>query len=192
MARGTGPAVCGVSEPAFLGYTAPMLKEGPIPRFVHGFIEYAAGVLLLIAPFLLSFDSGAAVAVAILAGIAVLFLAAATEGPTSLINYVPLAAHVVLDYVLAGLLIAMPFIAGFSDETTPTAFFIALGVLHLLVTIGTRFKKDETPRSRRRSRRRGRSDQDAQALPSEPAPERRPGEPRSAEPSARPPADQPR
>ena len=52
-------------------------------------------------------------AVAILAGIAVLFLAAATEGPTSLINYVPLAAHVVLDYVLAGLLIAMPFIAGF-------------------------------------------------------------------------------
>ena len=169
-----------------------MLKEGPIPRFVHGFIEYAAGVLLLIAPFLFSFDSSAAVAVAILAGIAVLILAAATEGPTSLINYVPLAAHVVLDYVLAGVLIAMPFIAGFSDETAPTAFFIALGVLHLLVTIGTRFKKDETPRGRRRSRRRDRSGRDAQALPPEQAPERRPGEPRSAEPSARPPADQPR
>ncbi len=169
-----------------------MLKEGPIPRFVHGFIEYAAGVLLLIAPFLFSFDSSAAVAVAILAGIAVLFLAAATEGPTSLINYVPLAAHVVLDYVLAGVLIAMPFIAGFSDETAPTAFFIALGVLHLLVTIGTRFKKDETPRASRRSRRRSRGGRDAEALPSEQAPERRPGEPRSAEPSARPPADQPR
>jgi VIT1/CCC1 family predicted Fe2+/Mn2+ transporter len=171
-----------------------MLKEGPIPRFIHGFIEYAAGVLLLIAPFLFSFDSSAAVAVAILAGIAVLFLAAATEGPTSLINYVPLAAHVVLDYVLAGVLIAMPFIAGFSDETAPTAFFIALGVLHLLVTIGTRFKKDET-RESRRSRRRSRSGRDAQALPSEPARERRPGEPREpqpAEPSARPPADQPR
>ena len=63
----------------------------------------------------------------------------------------PLAAHVVLDYVLAAVLIAMPFIAGFSDETAPTAFFIALGALHLLVTIGTRFKKDDRhPREGRR------------------------------------------
>ena len=143
MAKECGSAVCA-------GIRQTMLRDGPIPRFVHGFIEYAAGALLLVAPFLLSFESGAAVAVAIVSGIVVLFLAAATEGPTSLINYVPLAAHVVLDYVLAGLLIAMPFIAGFSDETAPTAFFIALGVLHLLVTIGTRFKKREEPRRRRR------------------------------------------
>lgn len=120
-----------------------MLREGPIPRFLHGFIEYAAAALLFVAPFVLSFDSGAAVAVSIIAGVVVLFLAASTEGPTSLINYVPLAAHVVLDYVLAIGLIAMPFVAGFSDETAPTAFFIALGALHLLVTIGTRFKKAE-------------------------------------------------
>ena len=66
-----------------------------------------------------------------------LFLAASTEGPTSLINYVPLAAHVVLDFVLAVLLIAMPFIAGFSDETAPTVFFIAIGAVHMLITIGT-------------------------------------------------------
>ena len=122
-----------------------MLKEGPIPRFVHGFIEYAAGVLLIVSPFLLSFESGAAVAVAILAGLVVLFLAAATEGPTSLINYVPLAAHVVLDYVLAGVLIAAPFLFGFSDETTPTSFFLLLGIAHLLITIGTRFKPAREP-----------------------------------------------
>jgi hypothetical protein len=120
-----------------------MLSQGPIPRFVHGFVEYGAAVLFFAAPFLFSFDSGAAIAVSLIAGVLVLFLAAATEGPTSLINYVPLAAHVVLDYVLAILLIAMPFIAGFSDETAPTVFFIALGALHLLITIGTRFKKDE-------------------------------------------------
>ena len=65
--------------------------------------------------------------------------------PTSLINYVPLAAHVVLDYLLAVVLIAMPFIAGFSDETAPTAFFIAIGALHLLITIGTRFKRRDEP-----------------------------------------------
>jgi hypothetical protein len=131
-----------------------MLKDGPIPRFVHGFIEYAAAALLFAAPFLLDFESGAAIAVSIVAGVLVLFLAAATEGPTSLINYVPLAAHVVLDYGLAVLLIAMPFVAGFSDETAPTAFFIGLGALHLLVTIGTRFQRRDEVRSAR-GRRRG-------------------------------------
>jgi hypothetical protein len=123
-----------------------MLKQGPIPRFLHGFVEYAAAALFFVAPFLFAFDSGEATAASIVAGVVVLFLAATTEGPTSLINYVPLAAHVVLDYALALALIAIPFLAGFSDETAPTAFFIALGVLHLLVTTGTRFRT-QTPRS---------------------------------------------
>ena len=122
-----------------------MLKDGPIPRFLHGFIEYLAAAAFFAAPFVLSFDSGAATAASIVAAVLMLFLAAATEGPTSLINYVPVAAHVVLDYVAAFVLIALPFIAGFSDETNPTAFFIGIGVLHLLVTIGTRFKGRDKP-----------------------------------------------
>jgi VIT1/CCC1 family predicted Fe2+/Mn2+ transporter len=156
-----------------------MLSDGPIPRFLHGFIEYGAAALFLAAPFLFGFDSGAAVAVSLIAGVVVLFLAAATEGPTSLINYVPLAAHVVLDYVLAILLIAMPFIAGFSDETAPTVFFIAIGALHLLITIGTRFKKEpKEPRGRER-RRGGRTAPAAEPAaaettpsPADPGPER--------------------
>lgn len=130
-----------------------MLKQGPIPRFVHGFLEYAAAVLFFAAPFLFGFDAGAAVAASIIAGVVVLFLAASTEGPSSLINYVPLAAHVVLDYVLAILLIAIPFIAGFSDETGPTVFFIAIGAVYMLVAIGTRFKKDENAPSRKERKR---------------------------------------
>ena len=38
------------------------------------------------------------------------------------------------------MLIAAPFLFGFSDESAPTAFFIVLGVAHLLITIGTRFR----------------------------------------------------
>jgi hypothetical protein len=122
-----------------------MISQGPIPRFVHGVIEYVAAAILFAAPFVLSFDSSAAVAVSIITGVVVLVIAAATDGPTSLVNQIPLPAHVALDYVLAVVLIAMPFIAGFSDETNPTVFFIALGVLHLLVTIGTRFRRSEEP-----------------------------------------------
>jgi hypothetical protein len=122
-----------------------MLREGPIPRFVHGMIEYAAGVVLIVAPFVLSFDSDAAVAVSIILGVAVLVVAASTEGPTSLSNALQIQLHVLLDYALAAFLIACPFLFGYSDETAPTAFFIAIGVAHLLVTIGTRFKRAEEP-----------------------------------------------
>jgi hypothetical protein len=118
-----------------------VLREGPIPYFVHGLIEYAAGAVFMAAPFVLGFDSGSAVALSIAAGVVVLVVAASTDGPTSLIDQIPLPAHVALDYVFALLLIALPFVGGFSDETAPTAFFIAVGVAHLLVTIGTRFRK---------------------------------------------------
>ena len=118
------------------------MREGPIPLVVHGIIEYAGGSLLIAAPFLLSFDSGTATALSIVVGVVVLGLAAATDGPTSLVNQVPRPAHVALDYVLVVLLIALPFLAGFSDETTPTALFIVVGVAHLLVTIGTRFRSE--------------------------------------------------
>jgi VIT1/CCC1 family predicted Fe2+/Mn2+ transporter len=126
-----------------------MLREGPISRFLHGVVEYVAGVLLIAAPFLFSFDSGAATAVSIIAGVLVIAIAASTEGPSSLINSIPIAAHLLLDFALAAALIASPFLFGFSDESAPTAFFLVLGVLHLLVTIATRFKPAREPAARR-------------------------------------------
>jgi hypothetical protein len=108
-------------------------------------IEYVGGGVLIAAPFVLDFHSGAAKAVAIVLGVLVIVLAASTDGSTSLVNTVPLQVHVLLDYLAAALLIASPFIFGFSDEGAPTAFFIAIGVLHLLITIGTRFRAPAEP-----------------------------------------------
>ncbi len=110
-----------------------------MPLFVHGALEYAAGLAFIAAPLLLDYESGVAVAISIVVGIVVLLVAATTEGPTSLVNALALSVHVVLDYVLALFLIAAPFLFEFGGETAPTAFFIALGVIHLLLTIGTRF-----------------------------------------------------
>ncbi len=126
-----------------------MFKQGPIPAFVHGIIEYIAGAVFVAAPFLLSFDSDAATAASIIAGVVILIIAASTAMSTGLIKSIPVQAHVVLDYILAVLLIAAPFLFGFSDDGTATAFFIALGVLHLLLTIATRFIRDDAPRRRR-------------------------------------------
>jgi hypothetical protein len=117
-----------------------MLRDGPIPRFLHGVIEYLAGVLLIAAPFLFGFEDGAATAVSIVAGVMVLVIAASTEGPSSLVDSIPVSVHVLLDYALVAVLVASPFLFGFTDESPPTAFFIVLGVAHLLITIGTRFR----------------------------------------------------
>lgn len=118
-----------------------MLRQGPISQAIHGGIEYAAGVLFIVAPFVFDFEADPATAVSIIVGVLVIFVAATTTGPTSIINSLPVSVHVVLDYGLAALLIASPFLFGYSDETNPTVFFIAVGVAHLLITIATRFTR---------------------------------------------------
>jgi hypothetical protein len=129
-----------------------MFKQGPIPPLVHGVLEYVAAVLFIAAPFLFAFDSDTATAVSIVAGVLVLIVAATTAMSTGLIKEIPVQAHVVLDYLLAILLIASPFLFGFSEDGTATAFFIVLGVVHLLLTIATRFIREEQPRRRERAR----------------------------------------
>jgi hypothetical protein len=116
------------------------MRDGPIPLFVHGVIEYLAAAAFIVAPFLLSYDSGAATGVSIAVGVLIIAIAASTDSPTGLTRQIPRPVHVVLDLVLVAVLIGLPFLAGFSDETAPTAFFIVLGVIQLLVTIGTRFR----------------------------------------------------
>jgi hypothetical protein len=87
--------------------------------------------------------------VAIVAGVLLIVVAASTDGPTSLTNSIPVPVHVLLDLVAGGVFIAAPFLFGFSDEGAPTAFFIGLGVLYVLIVVGTRYPRrlaaDEAP-----------------------------------------------
>jgi hypothetical protein len=126
-----------------------VFRQGPIPAYVHGVIEYFAAILFIAAPFIFTFDEDAPTAVSVIVGVLVLIIAASTAWRTGLISSIPVQAHVMLDYVLAIFLIAAPFVLGFSDDGTATPFFIALGVLHLLLTIATRFIRDERPRRAR-------------------------------------------
>ena len=126
-----------------------MFKQGPVPAFVHGVIEYLAAALFIAAPFLFGFDDDTATAVSIVAGVVILVLTASTALPTGLIKSIPVQAHAVIDFALAAVLIAAPFVFGFSDDGTATAFFIVLGVVHLLLTIATRFVSGSQPPRRR-------------------------------------------
>jgi hypothetical protein len=128
-----------------------MFKKGPIPSWVHGVVDYLLGAFLIASPFLFSFDSGAAKATGIVAGVIVVVLAACTAWGPGLIKSVPPSAHAIFDLIIAVLLIASPFLFGFSDETNPTAVFIVTGVLGLLYAIATRYTPE--PRPSRKERR---------------------------------------
>jgi hypothetical protein len=119
-----------------------MFKKGPVPAFVHGLLEYAVGVLLVAAPFLFAFDSDTATGISIAAGVVVLIVNASTAMSTGLIKSIPVPAHVMIDYIVAILLIASPFVFAFDDDGGATAFFLILGIAHLLLTIATRFIGD--------------------------------------------------
>jgi hypothetical protein len=119
-----------------------VLDQGPVPVFVHGVVEYVVGVLFIAAPFLFGFSSSAATAASVVVGLLLLAFTATSALPTGLISSVTVGVHVTVDLVFAVLLVALPFILGFRSEGGPTALFIVVGVLHLLMTIATRF----TPR----------------------------------------------
>jgi hypothetical protein len=115
------------------------MRQGPLSAFLHGAFEYVAALVFIVAPFVLGFDDGAASAISIVVGVVVLVLTASSELPTGLSKVVPASIHMVLDFVLAAALIAVPFLFGLTDDSAATAFFLVMGILHLLVSIATRY-----------------------------------------------------
>jgi hypothetical protein len=114
-------------------------RRGSVPLVVHGLLEYGVGVLLIASSSLFSFDSTPR-AVGILLGAAVLVLAAVSDLPTALMRRLPIDSHVVIDYVIGVVLIASPFIFGFSDDEGALAFFVVVGIGYLILTAVTRWK----------------------------------------------------
>jgi hypothetical protein len=128
-----------------------MFRQGPIPALVHGAVEYVAAILFIAAPFLFDFDDDTATGVSIVVGVLVLVVTAFTALPTGIVKSIPVQAHAIVDYILAGGLIAAPFLFAFTGDGTATAFFIVLGVAHLLITIATRFVSEARPRRPRQA-----------------------------------------
>jgi hypothetical protein len=124
-----------------------MLRRGSVPLVAHGLAEYGEGVLLVAAPFLFNFETDGATVVSILLGAAVLVLAVVTQATTGVVRSLPIASHIVLDYVLVLFLIAFPFVFGFSDDGAALAFFLVLGVAHLLLSVTTRFSGRDASRA---------------------------------------------
>jgi len=123
-----------------------MLTRGPISPGVHGILDYVLGATLIFAPFVLGFDSDKATTVCVVAGIAELGVAMTTAWSRGIVKLIPPAVHGVIDYIFVVALIAAPFIFGFSDDDTATAFLVIVGIGGLALVAATRFVPDEPSR----------------------------------------------
>lgn len=110
-----------------------------VPWVVHSAIEYAAALLLIAAPFLSGFERDTATWTSIALGVVVLLVAVITRGPLGVTKSLAVSAHATLDYVLAVVLVLVPFVLGFAGDKAAVTFFVLLGVAHAALSLLTRF-----------------------------------------------------
>ena len=88
-----------------------------IPTRVHGMLDYASGLLLLIAPYLFNFADGTAAQwIPMLLGGSLIVLSLLTDYELSLARVIPMPVHLGIDVASGVLLAASPWLFGFADR----------------------------------------------------------------------------
>jgi len=101
----------------------------------HGILDYAFAVILAIGPSVAGFSSGRAAHFCYIFAGVLFALALLTQ-----IRFVRLHVHAAVELLLAILLILMPWIAGFSTGTNSRNFYVAIGLLLILLWALTDFR----------------------------------------------------
>ena len=109
----------------------------PMSQRIHGIYEYAAGVVLVAAPYVVGFHHHAADRLGFIVGVVLLVMALASNFPSSVTALISAGGHIFLDFAVAAALVIGPFLFGFRHEAVPTALFIAAGALQLVLTFAT-------------------------------------------------------
>ena len=89
-----------------------------IPTRIHGMLDYATGLLLLISPYLFGFSrvGGAAQYLPMLMGVAIIGLSLVTDYELSIAKLIPMPTHLAGDVAAGALLAVSPWLFGFSDR----------------------------------------------------------------------------
>lgn len=108
-----------------------------IPTRVHGIIDYVAGAILILAPYLLGFATGGPEQlIPQIVGVLTILISLATRYELSILKLVPLPLHLALDGSMGVVLLLSPWLAGFADTIWwPHVLF---GLIYILVPLMTR------------------------------------------------------
>ena len=115
------------------------------PR-VHGYLDYAYVGLFLLAPTLFGFGGLAATICYVLA-IAHAGMTLMTAFPLGIVKVIPFTVHAGIEVAMVVLLLAAPFLLGFSNIPAARNFYIAAGALLGVVWLTTDYKAAEPPRT---------------------------------------------
>jgi hypothetical protein len=114
----------------------------PINARVHGVLDYAAVAAFLNAPMVFGFHGTPAAIVYWLAGLHLL-MTGFTDFPYGLFKMIPFRVHGVIDLLEGIFLLVSPWVFGFAGDNAPRNFFIAMGVISLVVAALTDFSQRE-------------------------------------------------
>ena len=86
-----------------------------LPTRIHGALDYATGVLLIVAPWLFGFaNGGAAQWVPVVLGVGVIGVALLTAYEWGMARVIPMPVHLGIDLVSGLLLLVSPWLFGFA------------------------------------------------------------------------------
>jgi hypothetical protein len=105
-----------------------------IPKFYHGVLDYLSGLLLLAGPNLLGFAEigGLTAWIPRVVGLTILLQSLMTDYELGVMKLIPIALHLMVDYVVAAFLVIAPFVFGISARSTSaTLLLLMIGLLGL-------------------------------------------------------------
>ncbi|MGH8592476.1 MAG: SPW repeat domain-containing protein [Gammaproteobacteria bacterium] len=112
------------------------------PR-THGYLDYVTVILFLVAPTVLGL-TGIPAMLAYALAIIHLVMTLVTNFPLGVVKFIPFTIHGWVERVVGPLLIIVPFVLGFSTDLAARNFYVAIGVVIVLVGLVTDYKGTET------------------------------------------------
>ncbi|MGI0014624.1 MAG: SPW repeat domain-containing protein [Nitrososphaera sp.] len=109
----------------------------------HGYLDYVTVILFLGAPTVLGLTGIPAILAYALA-IIHFVMTLVTDFPLGVVKLIPFPIHGWVERVVGPLLIIVPFVLGFSTDSTARNFYVAIGVVIVLVGLVTDYKGTET------------------------------------------------
>lgn len=112
------------------------------PR-THGYFDFLTVVIFLLAPTLLGLSELPAMLAYALAGVH-LIVTLASDFPFGVIKFIPFSIHGWIERLVGPSLIALPFIFGFADEEAARNFYVAMGLIVIVLGLLTDYKGVES------------------------------------------------
>jgi hypothetical protein len=111
-----------------------------LPAWLHAVADYIVGAALIVVALAVG-GADKAVAAGVVIGSVVLAVSMLTRYPLGIVKVLPFTVHSAGDYLASALLLASPFVLGFSStDGGLSAFYVVAGVAVLAVSLITNYQ----------------------------------------------------